>query len=416
LQSDRAAEFIFESIKMKDLLSFSFFAIAFLPLCTTFFSCAESQQELPPGQYDESKVPKYSLPDPLVMMGGERVSDTSDWTQKRRPEILRLFEENVYGKAAVDRPEGMHWETTSVDSTALNNSAVKKKATIYFSRKKDWPKLEIEIVLPKTGKAVPVFLASTWVPDAELVVRKGFGLATFDARDIEPDDKDNAYVKGIRKFFDPSDQNSPATDEWGTLAAWSWMMRRVMDYIETDSSIDARKVCLLGFSRFGKAAMWAAAQDQRFAIVFSCESGCGGATIVRRGFGETVKLINDQFPHWFDGNFKSFNNRVNDLPVDWHMLIALMAPRPVYVSTAEEDLWGDPRGTFLAAKAAEPVYELFGKPGLGVTEMPPVETSVGDFIGYHMRKGKHGLIDDDTEKFIEFARKHFAKADANDSR
>jgi hypothetical protein len=401
---------------MKELLSLSLLAIVLLPICAILAQDKKIPPDIPAGQYDESKVPEYSLPDPLVMVNGEKVTDTSVWNRIRRPEILKMFEVNVYGKAAVNRPEGMHWETTAEDSTALNGSAVKKKVTIYLSRKKDWPKLEIEIILPKAGKPVPVFLASTWVPDAGLVVRKGFGLVTFDAREIEPDDKDSAYAKGIRKFFDPSDRINPTPDEWGTIAAWSWTMRRVMDYVETDTAIDTRRVCLLGFSRFGKAAMWAGAQDQRFAIVFSCESGCGGATIVRRGVGETVKLINDQFPHWFDGNFKSFNNRVNDLPVDWHMLIALIAPRPVYVSTAEEDLWGDPRGTFLAAKAAEPVYELFGKLGLGVIEMPPTEKSVGDFIGYHMRKGKHGLIDYDTEKFIEFAKKHFAKTDANYSR
>ncbi len=401
---------------MKELLSLSFLAIGLFLIYAIFAQEKKVAPDIPAGQYDESKVPHYSLPDPLVMLNGKRVTDTSVWNSKRRPEILRMFEENVYGKTTVNRPEGMHWETTAEDNTALNDSAVKKKVTIYFSREKDWPKLEVEIILPKIGKPVPVFLVSTWAPDPELVIRKGFGLVTFDAREIEPDDKDRAYAKGIRKFFDPLGRKEPVPDEWGTIAAWSWAARRVMDYVETDTTIDTRKVCLLGFSRFGKAAMWAGAQDQRFAIVFSCESGCGGATVVRRGFGETVTLINDQFPHWFDGNFKSFNNRVNGLPVDWHMLIALMAPRPVYVSTAEEDLWGDPRGTFLAAKAAEPVYELFGESGLGVTEMPPVETSVGDFIGYHMRKGKHGLIDDDTEKFIEFAKKHFAKTDANSSR
>jgi hypothetical protein len=403
-------------MEMKELLSLSFPAIGLLPICAILAQEKKLPLDTPAGQYDEMNVPPYMLPDPLVMLNGQRVADTSVWKTKRRPEILRMFEENVYGNAAVNRPEGMHWETTAEDRNALNGSAVEKKVMLYFSKENSWPKLEIDIILPNLGKPVPVLMASTWVPNAKLVVNKGFGLVTFDAREIEPDDKDSAYKKGIRKFFDPPDRKVPALDEWGTIAAWSWTMRRVMDYIETNTAIDSRKVCLLGFSRFGKAAMWAGAQDERFAIIFSCESGCGGATIVRRGIGETVKLINNQFPHWFNGNFKSFNDRVSELPVDWHMLIALMAPRPVYVSTAEEDLWGDPRGTFLAAKAAEPVYELFGERGLRVTQMPPIETSVGDFIGYHMRKGKHGLIDEDTEKFIEFAEKHLSKTDANDNR
>ena len=403
-------------MELKELLSLSFLAIGVLPICAILAQEKKLPLDTPAGQYDELKVPPYTLPDPLVMLNGQRVVDTGVWKTKRRPEILRMFEENVYGNAPVNRPEGMHWETTAEDRNALNGSAVEKKVMLYFSKENSWPKLEIDIILPNLGKPVPVLMASTWVPDAKLVVNKGFGLVTFDAREIEPDDKDSAYTKGIRKFFDPPGRKVPALDEWGTIAAWSWTMRRVMDYIETNTAIDSRKVCLLGFSRFGKAAMWAGAQDDRFAIIFSCESGCGGATIVRRGIGETVKLINNQFPHWFNGNFKSFNERVSELPVDWHMLIALMAPRPVYVSTAEEDLWGDPRGTFLAAKAAEPVYELFGERGLRVTQMPPIETSVGDFIGYHMRKGKHGLIDDDTEKFIEFAKKHLSKTDANDNR
>jgi hypothetical protein len=361
----------------------------------------------PPGMYDESKIPEYNLPDPLIMMDGRRVTDTAVWNEERRPEILNLFEKNVYGKAMIGRPKGMHWEVKSEGQTVLNGSAIAKSVTIYFSEKNLWPKLDVNIVLPKAGKPVPVFLVSTWFPGARILVERGFGLVTYDAREIEPDDEDSAYDKGIRKFFDPSDQQEPTSEEWGTIAAWSWTARRVMDYLETDSAIDARRVCILGFSRFGKAAMWAGAQDQRFAIVFSCESGCGGATIVRRGFGETVKLINHQFPHWFDGEFKKYNDRANDLPVDWHMLIALMAPRPVYLSTAEEDLWGDPRGTFVAAKDAEPVYRLFGEEGLGVTEMPPVERQVGNFIGYHMRKGKHGLTDYDMERYLDFAEIHF---------
>jgi len=393
---------------MKELLTLISLGVGLLPMCALLAQGKKTPLDLPPGQYDESRVPTYTLPDPLVMVSGERVSDTSAWITKRRPEILRLFEENVYGKAAVDRPNGMHWRTMSEDRNVLNGSAIKRKLTIFLSDEDAWPKCDVEIILPKKSGPVPVFLASTWVPDAGLVVKNGFGLVTFDAREIEPDDKDSAYVKGVRKFFGPPDRREPEPSEWGTIAAWSWMLRRVMDCIETDTSIDAHRVCLLGFSRFGKAAMWAGAQDKRFAMIISCESGCGGATIVRRRFGETVKLINGQFPHWFCGNFKQFNDRVNDLPVDWHMLIALMAPRPVYLSTAEEDLWGDPLGTFLAAAAADPVYALFGEDGLGESNMPPVETSIGNFIGYHMRKGKHGLTDYDTNQFIKFAEKHFA--------
>jgi hypothetical protein len=155
--------------------------------------------------------------------------------------------------------------------------------------------------------------------------------------------------------------------------------------------------------------MWAGAQDERFVMVFSCESGCGGAVIVRRGFGETVRAINNTFPYWFCENFKSYNERVNDLPVDWHMLVALIAPRPVYISTAEEDYWGDQRGSFLAAKLAEPVYNLFNEKGLGVNKMPPVEKPVGDFIGFHLRKGTHGLNEYDWEQFLNFADRHFGK-------
>ena len=244
-----------------------------------------------------------------------------------------------------------------------------------------------------------------WAPQKQWLLDRGYGLATFSAAQIEPD-KIGSYEKSIRKFFAKPDQNQPGPDEWGAIGAWAWGLSRVMDYVVTDKDIDANKVCVAGFSRFGKVAMWAGAQDERFAIVFSGESGCGGAVIVRRGFGETVKIINNKFPYWFCGSFKDYGDRVNDLPVDWHMLVAVMAPRPVYIATAEQDLWGDPRGSFLSAKYAEPVYQLFGKKGLGVEDMPPLETPVGITIGYHIRKGTHNLTDYDWQQFLNLADRH----------
>ncbi|MDZ7262995.1 MAG: acetylxylan esterase [candidate division KSB1 bacterium] len=366
----------------------------------------------PPGMYDESKVPSYTLPDPLVMLNGERVSDTLTWKAKRRPEIIKLFETHVYGRTMVGRPKEMTWEVTSEDRKATGDSVVTRTVTIYFVGKKDGPKMNLNITLPvNRRKPVPIFLVPGWDPGKEILFKRGYGLANFNPWEIEPDRKDSAYVKSIRKFFAPPGQMEPQPDEWGCLGAWAWATSRAMDYLESDPAIDASKVCVMGLSRYGKVAMWAGAQDERFAIVFSCESGCGGSVIVRRGFGETVKAINDYFPHWFCGNFKTYGDRVNELPVDWHELVALMAPRPVYIATAEEDYWADPRGSFLAGKNAEPVYKLFGKSGLGVAEMPPVETPVGHFIGFHMRKGGHGLNEYDWEQFLDFADRHFGNAD-----
>ena len=219
-------------------------------------------------------------------------------------------------------------------------------------------------------------------------------------------DNPNGYSASIRTFFAPPGQQEAGDDEWGAIGAWAWGLSRAMDYIETDKDIDARKVAINGVSRFGKVVMWAGAQDTRFAITFSGESGCGGAVIVRRSYGETVKSITGRFGYWFAKRFKEYADRVNDLPVDWHDLVALYAPRPVYIATAEQDHWGDPRGSFLAAKNADPVYKLFGKVGVGVDEMPKVDIPVGDFIGYHNRTGTHGQNNYDWEQFLNFADRH----------
>jgi len=364
--------------------------------------------------YDESKVPQFTVPDPLIMLNGEKVTDANTWMQKRRPEILKLFETNVYGRNAVDKPDGMKWKVTGENRSDMNGTAISKIVSIYFTGSQDGPKMDVNITLPVSAakKPVPLVAIVEWAPEKEWLIDRGYGLATFNAAEIEPDSK-NGYTKSIRKYYARPDQNELDPDQWGAIGAWAWGLSRVMDYIVTDKEIDSKKVCVAGFSRFGKTAMWAGAQDQRFAIIFSGESGCGGVVIVRRGFGETVKIINSKFPYWFCGNFKSYGDRVNDLPVDWHMLVASMAPRPIYIATAEQDLWGDPKGSFLSGKFAEPVYQLFGKKGLEVNDMPPLETPVGDFIGFHIRPGRHALNEYDWNQFLNFADRHLGliKAD-----
>jgi len=370
------------------------------------------QPQLPPNypkaQYDELKVPQYTLPDPLVLLDGKKVKDIKTWEKKRRPEILKLFETYVYGRTMAGRPKEMKWEITAREENSLAGSVRTKDVTIYFAGKRDGPSMQLHITLPMNAKGpAPIFLVpGIGSRNPEKLISRGYGLANFNPSSIEPDNV-SGYAKSIRSFFAKPGQKELGPDEWGAIGAWAWGMSRAMDYLVTDPDIDAKKVGIMGVSRYGKVAMWAGAQDQRFAIVFSAESGCGGANIVRRQYGETIRAITNQFPYWFDGHFKEYADRVNDLPVDWHMLIALMAPRPVYIATAEQDYWGDPRGSFLAAKFAERVYRLYGLKGLGVDDMPPVETPVGDMIGYHDRKGAHGLNDYDWQQFMNSADRHF---------
>jgi hypothetical protein len=363
----------------------------------------------PPGQYDESKVPQYTLPDPLVLSNGAKVSDAGAWRQLRRKEILRLFETYVYGRDPIGRPRQMAWEKSA---EARNDTLITRTIRIFFAGAKSGPGMNLRLILPVNAvKPVPLFLVPGWMRNQELLFQRGYGLAVFNPWEVEPDRNDTAYANSIRSAFPDLPKNLLSKDAWGTIGVWAWAMSRAMDYLETDPDIDAGKICIMGLSRYGKVAMWAGAQDERFAIVFSCESGCGGAVIVRRGFGETVKSINGYAPHWFNAEFKKYGESVAELPVDWHMLVALMAPRPVYIATAEEDYWGDPYGSFLAAQGAEPVYALFGKAGLGVSGMPPVEVPVGNTIGYHMRKGGHGLNAYDWERFLDFADRHLGSHD-----
>lgn len=412
--------------------------------------------------YDEAKVPQYTLPDPLTFNDGRKVVRAEQWTEERRAEVLELFRDQVYGRSP-GRPRGLRFEVREWDAGALEGKATRKQLTVWLTGRRDGPSMDLLVYVPnhRSGPA-PVFLglnfegnqavskdpkirlAQSWVANnekegrignrvteasrgseasrwaVERLVERGYALATVYYGDLEPDFAEG-WNRGVRSVF-PVDGRRRAVaakepirelapDAWGAIGAWAWGLSRVMDYIETDSDLDPKRVAVMGHSRLGKTALWAGAEDQRFAIVISNNSGEGGAALARRRFGETTKRINTSFPHWFCGNFKQYNDREHALPVDQHELIALAAPRPIYIASAEKDRWADPRGEFLAGKGAEPVYALFGFKGMEVADLPALDQPVGDRIGYHYRTGEHDVLPYDWERYMDFADRHYGRRD-----
>ena len=355
------------------------------------------------------------------ILGSPPVTSKEDWVKIQRPKTLELFKNHVYGRAPLRKPTTLSFKIIEEDPKALDGAATLKIIQISYSGPGGESGFKLITFIPnKATKPAPGYLLicnrdpenidptrkkrdDFW--PAESIVARGYVAATFPNSELSTD-KDLNFNNGAHKAFDHYDGERPG-DAWATIAAWAWGASRALDYFETDPAIDASNFAVVGHSRGGKTALWAGATDERFALTISNNSGCTGAALARRKTGERVARINKSFPHWFCGNYKNFNGKENELPIDQHQLIALMAPRPVYVASASKDDWADPEGEFLAAAYAGPVYELFGLKGLETMEMPAPDQPIQvGHIGYHLRTGKHDLTEYDWEQYLNFGDKH----------
>ncbi|HZZ75364.1 MAG TPA: hypothetical protein VFE04_05520 [Puia sp.] len=390
---------------------------------------------------DESKVPPYTLPDPLKMPDGKEVTTKEEWIKIQRPYIYHLYEKNQFGRYPLNHPP-LKYRVLETDANALQGIATRRQVRIYLHPADTSIYIDLLMYLPnKIKKPVPAFvgynfggnqiiqsdpailLTKNWVLNGEMgvvnnkatdssrgssssqwqveeILSHGFAVATAFYGDLEADNPDG-WKTGIRTTL--KDVLNIQPGEWCAIGAWAYGLSRIMDYLQKDNDIDATRVALFGHSRLGKTALWAGASDPRFALVISNESGEGGAALSKRWYGETVKIITDVFPHWFVAKYKTYGDNVEALPIDAHMLLCLIAPRPLYVASAEGDQWSDPKGEFLSAKEAGRVYSLFGEHGIDVDSMPPLNHPAGDYIRYHIRDGKHDVTNYDWQQYLQFA-------------
>jgi dienelactone hydrolase len=357
----------------------------------------------PGARFREEDVPPYTLP-PVLTRG-------TPW-EERREELLSLFRDHVYGRPPPD-PERLRFEVTS--DTVPGGAAVHRRVDVVSEHGPERHRFRLDLLLPAGAAGpVPVFLllnhraprfadparpaASPFWP-ARALLERGYGAAVVQTAALAPDDPARYRSGALRLAEGPPSPAAP-----GALAAWAWGAHRALDYLVTDPAVDPRRLALVGHSRGGKAALWAAAQDDRVALVVSNESGAGGAALSRRAYGETVGRITRAFPHWFAPAFAAYAGRERDLPVDQHQLLALVAPRAVYVASADEDLWADPRGEFASLAAASAAFALYGDPALTPGDMPGVDVPVAwGRRGYHVRSGGHDLTRYDWDRFVDFA-------------
>jgi hypothetical protein len=372
--------------------------------------------------YDEAKADRYPLPDPLVLKNGGAVKDADTWWKSRRPEILHDFESEIYGRIPAGTPS-IAWEVIETDLAAADGKAVMRRIVGHIDNSRypaAHPSINLTLYTPADATApVPVMVVLSggfsWRgPGAtpagpnpmQQVLAHGWGYAIFNTSTVQAD-SGGGLDHGIIGLMNQGKPRQP--DDWGALAAWAWGLSRAIDYLETDKAVDARRLGVEGHSRWGKAALLAAALEPRWAVVYSSCSGEGGAKLHRHDMGESVdNVAGSSEYHWMAGNFLKYAGNWNALPVDQHELIALVAPRPVFVTGGTQDLWSDPVGEFKACVAAGPVYQLLGKSALPKTEMPaPDEELISGDIGFRLHAGGHTDVPD-WPTFIKFADKYFS--------
>ncbi|MDR0757088.1 MAG: acetylxylan esterase [Tannerella sp.] len=413
----------------------------FIFACVLFSAFSYAQEV----NFDELKIPSYVLPDVLQCSDGKKVTTVQQWEQVRRPELLEMFASQMYGRTPEDRI-AVTYETLTENPNAMGGKATTRQVKFRFGNEQKTVEAILLLVIPNhvEGK-VPVFVGynfkgnhSTmmepeiffppsfhlvkkagdpdWIRGCQLnrwcydkIIGRGYAVATMCYHDIFPD-KSGLRDHSIASLFPDYHPNSNASDEWQAIGAWAWGSSRIVDYLETQDKFDLDKIVIMGHSRQGKAALWAGAQDKRFRIVISNNSGCGGAALSKRKYGETVAQVSSIQPPWFCPAFKKlYADNESDLPFDQHELIALMAPRPVYVASAVEDRWADPKGEFLSACHASSVYKLYGLSGLETDIQPGLNQPIMNDIGYHIRTGGHDVTDYDWERFMDFADKYFGR-------
>ncbi|WP_111672335.1 glucuronyl esterase domain-containing protein [Algoriphagus litoralis] len=364
--------------------------------------------------YDENKVPDLILSDPFVSEKGKLIQTVSEWEKFRRPEIFRLFQDEVYGQIPKDFDK-ISFEVISETANPYPEIADLEEVNITVERNGKSHTMRINFFLPKTGKGpFPVILLINYLPkypDGKLadeafwpvpeLIKKGFATASFHAETVAPDLADS-FQNGMISTLYP--EQIGQANGLKALGAWGWGAMRAMDYFQQHPKVDSKKSILVGHSRTGKAALWASANDPRWAFTYANESGCGGAALSKRKYGETVGAINRRFPHWFADNFQKYNEKEEQLPLDQHLLPGLIAPRAVYYSSAKGDQWADPKGEYLGIQLGSRVAsEIYGKKAVFEPEFEALEGPVHlESVGYHIREGKHDLTWKDWELFLEF--------------